>query len=459
MRAFANAWPRSARAPADASGNVEVGTVPPTPAGVSQSMRIDQRPVTPPPPWCLPRTLPPLRDAFMAANAATSERVVAADSRAIDERAQTYERWFKGSPEPGPTASGSSSQMAWEEILAAAEEAVAAVASASGSGTAGDSGVFIPERLLHSGEAATASTVRGRRPVLTGRPPIRAAARSAPPTVRVAAPRTPRTAPPVELAEAAAASTTLQLGPLGSPRHRQPRGRQRRGPPPRRATHERPAARRQRGCFARAGRSLGARVGGELRRGRALAALPRARLGRGGCFFTLGAAAGGLQWLRPGASATPQLAVAAPISGASEVAPMRAQPRFVRQAPPSPLAVGPMAAPSQWTESAGAAAPEDLVIETGPTSPPPTAPADLSPGTAQSPSASDPIVAVAPAVGASCPSPGLRSGAAQRQRARPRPSRETQAWPTPGPLEERARAACRRSTQDPARHAPPRCRP
>ncbi len=398
MRAFANAMAAIGFGPCDASGTLEVGTVPPTPAGVSQSMRIDPAAGHAPSPVVLPRTLPPLRDAFRAANAATSERVVAADSRAIDERAQTYERWFKGSPELDPTASGSSSQMAWEEILAAAEEAVAAVASASGSGTAGDSGVFIPERLLHSGEAATASTVRGRRPVLTG-PPIRAAARGAPPTVRVAAPRTTRTAPPVELAEAAAASTTLQLGPEDLHGIDSPAGDSAADLP----RDARPTSGPLPGDSAAALRELAAHSApvwvvnsAEVAPSQRSHALAWAAA----VILTLGAAAGGLQWLRPGASAAPELAVAAPIASASEVAPMRAQPRFVRQAPATPLAVGSMAAPSQWTESAGAAAPgEDLVIETGSTSPPPTAPAELSPGTARSPSAPDPIVAVAPAAG------------------------------------------------------------
>ena len=67
--------------------------------------------------------------------------------------------------------------MAWEEILAAADEAIAAVAEIDRTGTAGDSGVFIPERLLRSGAAATASMTRGRLSldlVLQPRAPSRA---------------------------------------------------------------------------------------------------------------------------------------------------------------------------------------------------------------------------------------------------------------------------------------------
>ena len=206
MRALANAMAAIDFGPCDASGVLEVAAVEPmAPNTSSASMRIDPAAGHAPSP-VRPRTIPP-RDGLMAEpglgapipltappregpgspTAAPREPVptsgggpdsqprpthgaldprksVPSTSSAIDQRAQTYERWFTGPTEASASTSGSSSRMAWDEILAAAEEAVAAVASGQGSGTAGDSGVFIPESLLRSGLAATASMANGRRP-------------------------------------------------------------------------------------------------------------------------------------------------------------------------------------------------------------------------------------------------------------------------------------------------------
>ncbi len=405
MRALANAMAAIDFGPCDASGVLEVGAVaptPPTPSGSSPSMRIDPAAGHAPSPVVLPRTLPPLRDGLMAATV-TSERVVSAESRAIDERAQAYERWFKGSPEAIPAA-GSSSQMAWDEILAAAEEAVAAVANSSGLGTAGDSGVFIPERLLHSGEAATASTVRGRRPVLTSsRPRTSASARS---TVVHASPSS--AAAPVE--PAAAASTSLQLGPedlhgIDSPAGDSavdlPLGARSTGGP-------------QPGESAATMQAMAAQSAPVWVMSPAEAATPqrsRALTWAAAAILTLGAAAGGLRWLQPGASATPHLAVAAPIASAPEAARARSQ-LSLRPAAPVPLAVGSMAAPSQWIGAADSTAPGiNLPIETGPSSPPTSVPDSLSRGTAGSATAALPALAVAPA------DPGARP--AKRRSAAP----------------------------------------
>lgn len=91
--------------------------------------------------------------------------------------------------------------MAWAEILAAADEAIAAVATGTASGTAGDSGVFIPESLLRTGAAATQSMTRGRLADANPRPD---AARSHSDTGVL-----PRSV--LLRADAAAASSTLQL--------------------------------------------------------------------------------------------------------------------------------------------------------------------------------------------------------------------------------------------------------
>jgi len=390
MRAFANAMAAIDFGPCDASGVLEVGAAqqPTTPSASSPSMRIDPAAGHAPSPAVRPRTLPPLRDAFMSVTAAAGERAASTDSRAIDERAQAYERWFRGSQELGPAVTGSSTQMAWEEILAAAEEAVAAVASSPGSGTAGDSGVFIPERLLHSGEAATASMVRGRRPVLSTSSPLRATTA----TRKGAAPQaqqTPRggsqsahsaAAAPVELAEAAAASTTLQLGPedlrdIDSPAGnsaadlplgaRPPSG----GPSP----GESAASLRELAAHSAPVWVVSTTEAAPPRRSRQLAWATAALL-------ALGAIAGGLRWLRPGPAAAPQLSVAAPVASISE--PARARPQQLSLRPSTPT-VGSMAAPSQWIEPAAVGSAANLALETGPTSHPP----DLSSGTASSPGA------------------------------------------------------------------------
>ncbi|MBK7823928.1 serine/threonine protein kinase [Nannocystis sp.] len=207
MRALANAMAAIEFGPCDASGVLEVEDVsPPTPAASSASMRIDPSARHAPSPAVRPKTLPPLRDAFMAdaqPSEARAERPTAAPRPPVPEDRSSRtpaDPLPPGSPvlsaSPDPRDPGSSSTMAWEEILAAADEAVAAVASVATSGTAGDSGVFIPERLLHSGEAATASMTRGRRN----------AASSQSATVIL-----PRTLVLRADAEVAAASTTLQL--------------------------------------------------------------------------------------------------------------------------------------------------------------------------------------------------------------------------------------------------------
>lgn len=378
MRAFANAMAAIDFGPCDVSGTLEVGAaqLPPTASGSSPSMRIDPAAGHAPSPAVLPRTLPPLRDAF---SVASTER--SSEARAIDERAQAYERWFKGSQELGTPVTGSSSEMAWEEILAAAEEAVAAVASSPGSGTAGDSGVFIPERLLHSGEAATASMVRGRRPMLGTGSPLRGAAA----TRMSATPQAPRagaqaaagrTPAPVDLAEAAAASTTLQLGPedlhgIDSPAGdsaadlplgaRPPSG----GPAP--------------GESAASLRELAAHSAPVWAVSTTEAAAPRRALPlawAAAALLTVAAIAGGLRWLRP--DATAPVNVAAPIASVPESARARPQQWSVRPSTPAALTVGSMAAPSQWIESADSfGSADDLALEADPTARP-----DLSPGTA-----------------------------------------------------------------------------
>ena len=215
MRALANAMAAIEFGPCDASGVLELDdTLPVTPAASSASMRIDPTARHAPSPTVRPKTLPPLREAFLAnppsdrftgpqrasedrqSDAAVDRQVpegspdprgsvVAAESARRDRPVSS------ASHEPGP--SGSSSTMAWEEILAAADEAIAAVAEIDRTGTAGDSGVFIPERLLRSGAAATASMTRGRLSLDL-----------------VLQPRAPSRAKPAS-SGAAAASTTLQL--------------------------------------------------------------------------------------------------------------------------------------------------------------------------------------------------------------------------------------------------------
>jgi len=192
--------------PCDASGVLEVeDVVLPTPTASSTSMRIDPAARQAPSPAVRPKTLPPLRDAFLAeapSPETRGERHNAAPRSTVPEHGALSPtdppppRSPVLSARPAPRDPGSSSTMAWEEILAAADEAVAAVASVAATGTAGDSGVFIPERLLHSGEAATASMTRGRRST--------ASSHSATAIL-------PRTLVLRADADVAAASTTLQL--------------------------------------------------------------------------------------------------------------------------------------------------------------------------------------------------------------------------------------------------------
>jgi len=155
MRALANAMAAIDFGPCDASGVLDVVDVEvPHPTTSSTSMRIDPAAGHAPSPAVRPRTMPPLRDAFVADAEQGSTPGRASATAATG-------RWFT-MPENLPSSGTSSSSLAWDEILAAAEVAVAAVAASASTGTAGDSDVFMPERLLHTGEAATASTIEGR---------------------------------------------------------------------------------------------------------------------------------------------------------------------------------------------------------------------------------------------------------------------------------------------------------
>lgn len=385
MRAFANAMAAIDFGPCDASGVLEVGAAqqpPPTPSASSPSMRIDPAAGHAPSPAVLPRSLPPLRDAFAAASPAAGDN-------ALDERAQAYERWFKTSQELG-AVTGSSSEMAWEEILAAAEEAVAAVAGSAGSagsGTAGDSGVFIPERMLQTGEAATASMIRGRRPVLSTGNPLRGSAatrKSAAPVIRGGAAAVHNAASaPVDLAEAAAASTTLQLGPedlhgidsaAGDSAADLPVGARppNIGPSP----AESAASMREVAAHSAPVWAVSATAAVVPRRSRPLAWAAAALL-------TVGAVGGGLRWLRPDPSATPR-PVAAAIARTPE--PTRASPQQVtlRPSPPATVTMGSMAAPSQWLATE-VQVPTEATPVAAPVAPP--IPIDLSSGTAPAPAA------------------------------------------------------------------------
>lgn len=214
-RALANAMAAIQFGPCDASGVLEVvDALPIEPATSSASMRIDPTVRHAPSPTIRPKTLPPLRDAFLA-DPPPSEALGDTAREAVLEDSPLA----NASPANAPTggdrpvlsagsearAHGSSSAMAWEEILAAADEAIAAVAQTGTTGTAGDSGVFIPESLLRSGAAATASMTRARLSLDLAPPaPELDAAASHSDTVIL-----PRTL--LLRADAAAASTTLQL--------------------------------------------------------------------------------------------------------------------------------------------------------------------------------------------------------------------------------------------------------
>ncbi len=151
MRAMANAMAAIDFGPCDVSGMLEVVDGEPVlPSTSSASMHIDASASHGATPSVRPRTFPPLQDAFT-------------DRQPADH--------IPAQPEL-PDPDSSSSRLAWEEILAAAEEAIATVAGGDHSGTAGDSGVFQPERMLHTGEAASASQMRGRRPVARPEPSL-----------------------------------------------------------------------------------------------------------------------------------------------------------------------------------------------------------------------------------------------------------------------------------------------
>ncbi len=208
MRALANAMAAIEFGPCDASGVLEIaGALPATPAASSASMRIDPAARHAPSPTVRPKTLPPLREAFLAdppSNGFSGQPAltpVPGDSSETRSSLVTADPMRRAVPAASlaPRPTGSSSTMAWEEILAAADEAIAAVAENERTGTAGDSGVFIPERLLRSGGAATASMTRGRLSLDLVPTQKRVPDEGAPP--RVALPRS----------DAAAASTTLQL--------------------------------------------------------------------------------------------------------------------------------------------------------------------------------------------------------------------------------------------------------
>ncbi|MBL9102243.1 MAG: protein kinase [Myxococcales bacterium] len=179
MRAMANALAAIDFGPCDASGMLEVVDGEPlTPSTSSASMRIDpSASMSAPSPAVRPRTFPPLQNAFMAGDSVEADRDVSA------------ERGHAHAPDPESSAS----EMAWEEILAAAEEAVSAVAGGQRSGIAGDSGVFLSERLLRS-----ATSARTRRPPRPPSEPSQADTLILPMTlVRAEAPSEP----------------TMQLGP------------------------------------------------------------------------------------------------------------------------------------------------------------------------------------------------------------------------------------------------------
>ena len=118
MRAMANAMAAIDFGPCDVSGMLEVVDGEPVlPSTSSASMRIDASASHGATPSVRPRTFPPLQDAFT-------------DRPPADHPAPAPEL---------PDPDSSSSRLAWEEILAAAEEAIATVAGGDHSGTAGDS--------------------------------------------------------------------------------------------------------------------------------------------------------------------------------------------------------------------------------------------------------------------------------------------------------------------------------
>ena len=395
MRALANAMAAIDFGPCDASGVLEVASVEPlAPNTSSASMRIDPAAGHAPSPAVRPRTMPPLQ-AVMAEPGLTIPGSTAIPPEpplapgAIDQRAQTYERWFTGPTEASASTSGSSSKMAWDEILAAAEEAVAAVARGPGSGNAGDSGVFIPESLLRSGLAATASTAHGRRSEPALDPGLSLAATVIMPTTLVrgaTAPATPAPSASLELgddvlgsaAELAAESSADLLGPS----HR--------GAEPETAASLAPAAEESatslRDIAARSASVWplsAARSGAHPRPARA-----RPLTWAAAAILAFGATAAALRLLRPGADEPAALSVAAP-------------------ALPGPAAASP--APDLSPGTGAALPPAPPLPETRPDLSPGTAAPGLSSGTGE-PGA--PPEAGAPAASPGTPAPALPSGTA-----------------------------------------------
>lgn len=171
MKAMANAMAAIDFGPCDVSGMLEVVDGEPVlPSTSSASMHIDPAASHgASTPAVRPRTFPPLQDAFSDGAAYAPSEPSAVLPPPSEPSALTPPPSERASS-PGPDAS---SRMAWEEILAAAEEAIAIVATAErSSGTAGDSGVFIPESLLRTGGAASASQVHGRRPTVRPEPSL-----------------------------------------------------------------------------------------------------------------------------------------------------------------------------------------------------------------------------------------------------------------------------------------------
>lgn len=180
MKAMANAMAAIDFGPCDVSGMLEVvDGEPPLPSTSSASMHIDPSASHgAASPAVRPRTFPPLQHAFTDQPPSEPEPRPADSSLSLSSAALVSPAQPPPSQRPSPAASRarsseSSSLLAWAEILAAADEAITLVAAAAHDGdTSGDSGVFQPERMLHTGEAASASQMRGRRPVVQPEPSL-----------------------------------------------------------------------------------------------------------------------------------------------------------------------------------------------------------------------------------------------------------------------------------------------
>jgi serine/threonine-protein kinase len=260
MKALANAMAALDFRPCDASGVLEVDAVEPLgPAASSTTMRIDPAAsLSAPSPAVRPRTYPPLPGVFLgladeaAQPPTTTAGEVATVDASTDAPAATphgdTHRWSpagmvatqdhdastdQGAPPPdaplaaprpaAPSAddaarshdpAASAVRMAWDEILAAAEEAVAAVAAAAATQTrptSGDSGVFIPESLLRTGQAAPAPDAGSEQSLAaTMVMPSTLVRRNAP---SAAASIPPLAATSVALADPAAASHAVLVSP------------------------------------------------------------------------------------------------------------------------------------------------------------------------------------------------------------------------------------------------------